>query len=282
MLWELESRGREAESAEIARAVKGAEKLILATDPDREGEAISWHVARGAEREKRALKDTPIERVTFNAITKDAVAARDAGPARDRYGALVDAYLARRALDYLVGFTLSPVLWRKLPGARARPGASSRSPCGSSRDAGSRDRALHGARILVARGHPRDGSRQRSLRGAARRERTAASASTRLDRWQRPRRPRQFRRDLELATFRVASVEAKAGEAPSGSPPSPPRRCSRKPRASSAWRRPRRCGSRSDSTRASTSAARRSASSPTCGPTASTWRPRRSVRMRAA
>src|SRR5918999_4944095 len=116
MIWELDARGGKRVS-EIAKAVKGAEKLILATDPDREGEAISWHVLE-ALREKRVLKDLPVERVTFNAITKDAVQAALRQP-RQIDQALVDAYMARRALDYLVGFTLSPVLWRKLPGARS-------------------------------------------------------------------------------------------------------------------------------------------------------------------
>src|ERR671920_2160174 len=116
MIWTLEDRGSKRVS-EIARAVKGAEKLILATDPDREGEAISWHVIE-ALKEKRALKDMPFERVTFNAITKDAVQSALRSP-REIDQALVDAYMARRALDYLVGFTLSPVLWRKLPGARS-------------------------------------------------------------------------------------------------------------------------------------------------------------------
>jgi DNA topoisomerase-1 len=102
---------------DIAKAVKEADGLILATDPDREGEAISWHVLEVL-RQKRALKDKPVKRVVFNAITKQAVLEAMANP-RDIDGPLVDAYLARRALDYLVGFTLSPVLWRKLPGARS-------------------------------------------------------------------------------------------------------------------------------------------------------------------
>ncbi|WP_293810156.1 type I DNA topoisomerase [uncultured Bosea sp.] len=116
MKWEIEGRGAK-QVAEIARAVKGAEKLILATDPDREGEAISWHVLE-ALNQKKVLKGIPVERVTFNAVTKDAVQKALANP-RAIDQALVDAYLARRALDYLVGFTLSPVLWRKLPGARS-------------------------------------------------------------------------------------------------------------------------------------------------------------------
>ncbi|MEN5083491.1 type I DNA topoisomerase [Bosea sp. TWI1241] len=116
MIWETEGRGAK-QVAEIARAAKNAEKVILATDPDREGEAISWHVLE-ALNQKRALKGVPVERVTFNAVTKDAVQKALANP-RPIDQALVDAYLARRALDYLVGFTLSPVLWRKLPGARS-------------------------------------------------------------------------------------------------------------------------------------------------------------------
>jgi DNA topoisomerase-1 len=102
---------------EIAKAVKDADGLILATDPDREGEAISWHVLEVL-KQKRALKDKPVSRVVFNAITKQSVLDAMANP-RQIDAPLVDAYLARRALDYLVGFTLSPVLWRKLPGARS-------------------------------------------------------------------------------------------------------------------------------------------------------------------
>jgi DNA topoisomerase-1 len=103
--------------ADIASALKGADRLILATDPDREGEAISWHVLEDLKR-RRALKGANVERVVFNAITRAAVNAAMKAP-RDIDMELVEAYLARRALDYLVGFTLSPVLWRKLPGARS-------------------------------------------------------------------------------------------------------------------------------------------------------------------
>ncbi|MEO2039501.1 MAG: DNA topoisomerase, partial [Martelella sp.] len=102
---------------DIADAVKNADGLILATDPDREGEAISWHVLDLLNK-KKLLKDKPVKRVVFNAITKKAVLDAMAHP-RDIDEALVNAYLARRALDYLVGFNLSPVLWRKLPGARS-------------------------------------------------------------------------------------------------------------------------------------------------------------------
>ncbi len=116
MSWEVDGPSGKR-LADIARAVREADGLILATDPDREGEAISWHVLEVL-RQKRALKDKPVRRVVFNSITKQAVLDAMANP-RDIDPPLVDAYLARRALDYLVGFTLSPVLWRKLPGARS-------------------------------------------------------------------------------------------------------------------------------------------------------------------
>ncbi|MEQ8177804.1 MAG: DNA topoisomerase, partial [Amphiplicatus sp.] len=116
MVWELDANSRKRVN-EIANAVKGADRLVLATDPDREGEAISWHILEVLN-QKKALKDLRIDRVAFNAITKSAVAEAMAHP-RQVDQDLVDAYLARRALDYLVGFTLSPVLWRKLPGARS-------------------------------------------------------------------------------------------------------------------------------------------------------------------
>src|SRR6516164_3150351 len=116
MLWEVDPKAQKRLN-DIAQALKGSTKLILATDPDREGEAISWHVLEVL-KEKKALKDQEVERVVFNAITKQSVTEAMANP-RHIDHALVDAYLARRALDYLVGFTLSPVLWRKLPGARS-------------------------------------------------------------------------------------------------------------------------------------------------------------------
>ena len=116
MSWEVDARASKRMS-EIAEAAKKADRVILATDPDREGEAISWHVLEILTK-KKALKDTAVERVTFNAITKGAVLEAMANP-RQLDMELVEAYLARRALDYLVGFTLSPVLWRKLPGARS-------------------------------------------------------------------------------------------------------------------------------------------------------------------
>jgi DNA topoisomerase-1 len=116
MIWEVDAQSQQRLN-DIARALKGADKLILATDPDREGEAISWHVLEVL-KDLKALKKQTVERVVFNAITKQAVTEAMKHP-RKIDAALVDAYLARRALDYLVGFTLSPVLWRKLPGARS-------------------------------------------------------------------------------------------------------------------------------------------------------------------
>ena len=116
MDWEVDAKAQKRMS-DIVKAVKDADRVILATDPDREGEAISWHVHEIL-KQKRLLKDKPVERVVFNAVTREAVLEAMKHP-RPVDGPLVDAYLARRALDYLVGFTLSPVLWRKLPGARS-------------------------------------------------------------------------------------------------------------------------------------------------------------------
>ena len=116
MIWEVDGKAAKRLS-DIAKAVKEADRVILATDPDREGEAISWHILEVL-KSKKVLKDTRVDRVVFNAITKASVLEAMRHP-REIDAALVDAYMARRALDYLVGFKLSPVLWRKLPGARS-------------------------------------------------------------------------------------------------------------------------------------------------------------------
>ena len=116
MDWAADERGSKQVAA-IAKAVKGAGTLYLATDPDREGEAISWHV-RAMLEEKHALRGVDVKRITFNEITKSAITYAIEHP-RELDQPLIEAYLARRALDYLVGFTLSPVLWRKLPGSRS-------------------------------------------------------------------------------------------------------------------------------------------------------------------
>lgn len=116
MHWDTDSKSAKI-LKEITTAVKGADKLILATDPDREGEAISWHILQVLN-DKKALKGVEVERVAFNAVTKSAILDALSHP-REIDQPLVSAYLARRALDYLVGFSLSPVLWRKLPGSRS-------------------------------------------------------------------------------------------------------------------------------------------------------------------
>ena len=116
MIWETEPQSRK-HIDEIVKALKGADQLFLATDPDREGEAISWHV-REVLNQQKILNNIEVKRVVFHEITKRAVLAAMAQP-RDLNQELVEAYLTRRALDYLVGFTLSPVLWRKLPGSKS-------------------------------------------------------------------------------------------------------------------------------------------------------------------
>src|SRR3954453_1946215 len=117
MSWEVDGKAEKHMKA-IAEAVRGADKLFLATDPDREGEAISWHVREILKARRALKKDVDVKRVVFNAVTRDAVLDAFRTP-REIDDELVEAYLARRALDYLVGFTLSPVLWRKLPGSRS-------------------------------------------------------------------------------------------------------------------------------------------------------------------
>src|SRR3978361_920304 len=116
MDWESDARGDKQVGA-IAKALKGAKTLYLATDPDREGEAISWHV-RAMLEDKKALKGVTVHRISFNEITRNAIRYAVAHP-RELDQPLIEDYMSRRALDYLVGGTLSPVLWRKLPGSRS-------------------------------------------------------------------------------------------------------------------------------------------------------------------
>ncbi len=116
MIWEIDSFSKKY-LKEITDAAKDSNKIILATDPDREGEAIAWHVKEFLE-EKKLLKDKKVERVVFNEITKKAVTNGIDNP-RNIEPNLVDAYMARRALDYLVGFNISPILWTKLPGSKS-------------------------------------------------------------------------------------------------------------------------------------------------------------------
>ncbi len=116
MIWEIDSFSKKY-LKEITDSARNSEKIILATDPDREGEAIAWHVKEFLN-EKKLLKDKKVERVVFNEITKTAVTNGIDNP-RDIENELVDAYMARRALDYLVGFNISPILWTKLPGSKS-------------------------------------------------------------------------------------------------------------------------------------------------------------------
>jgi DNA topoisomerase I len=201
MLWEIDPKAQKRLN-DIARAVKGADKLILATDPDREGEAISWHVLQVL-KEKKALTDQPVERVVFNAITKQAVTEAMAHP-RVIDQALVDAYMARRALDYLFGFTLSPVLWRKLPGARS---------AGRVQSVALRlvaDRELEIEKfvrqeywsLVATLATPREETFEARLVGADGKKLQRLDIGSGVE-------AEAFKRDLETATFTVASVEAK-------------------------------------------------------------------------
>ena len=201
MVWEVDGKSQKR-LADIAKAVKSASKLILATDPDREGEAISWHVLEVL-KQMRALKSQSVERVVFNAITKQAVADAMKHP-RTIDRALVDAYLARRALDYLVGFTLSPVLWRKLPGARS---------AGRVQSVALRlvaDRELEIERfvprefwsLIATLATPREETFDARLVGADGQKIQRLDIGSGIE-------AETFKRDLENAKFRVASVEAK-------------------------------------------------------------------------
>src|SRR6202165_107407 len=235
MIWQIDGRAQKR-LAEIADAVKGADKLILATDPDREGEAISWHVLEIL-KQKKALAGQTVERVVFNAITKQAVQEAMANP-RAIDAALVDAYLARRALDYLVGFTLSPVLWRKLPGARSAGRVQSvalRLVC---------DRELDIEKfvpreywsLVATLATPRGDTFEARLVGAD------GQKIQRLDIGS-GQEAEAFKQALEAAAFAVAAVEAK----PAKRKPPPP--FSRRQAANSAWHRPRRCAPRNVSMR---------------------------------
>ena len=116
MIWEISTQGKKV-IKKIADAIQTGDNLYLATDPDREGEAISWHVEEVL-KEKKKLENVNVKRITFNEITKEAVNAAINHP-RELDNNLINAYLARRALEYLVGFNLSPILWRKLPGSKS-------------------------------------------------------------------------------------------------------------------------------------------------------------------
>ncbi|GGF55919.1 DNA topoisomerase 1 [Azorhizobium oxalatiphilum] len=201
MLWEVDPKAQKRLN-DIAKAVKAADGLILATDPDREGEAISWHVLEVL-REKKALKDQKVERVVFNAITKQAVLDAMKAP-RAVDVALVDAYLARRALDYLVGFTLSPVLWRKLPGARSAGRVQSvalRLVCDREREIETFVAKEYWS-IAATLATPRGDTFEARLSGADGKKITRLSVGTGEE-------AAAFRAALESSTFSVRGVEAK-------------------------------------------------------------------------
>ena len=275
MHWDVDGKAAKV-MKEIAAAVKTADKLILATDPDREGEAISWHILRVLE-EKRALKKgVPVERVTFNAVTKQAVLDAMKAP-RQIETPLVEAYLARRALDYLVGFTLSPVLWRKLPGARSAGRVQSvalRLVCDREAEIEAFKTEEYWTIEATAgdgEGRGRSGPSQYHRRTQAREARhQGCGLCSRHQGCHRERRLPQSHRSRRRP-FGATRTHL-----------SPPRRCSRKPRASSASRRDRPCRWRSACTKASTSAARRSGSLPICEPTACRSLPRPSRRSGAS
>jgi DNA topoisomerase-1 len=201
MIWEVDPKSNKRIN-DVANALKGASKLILATDPDREGEAISWHVLEVL-KEKRALKKQTVERVVFNAITKQAVSEAMKHP-RTIDAALVDAYLARRALDYLFGFTLSPVLWRKLPGARSAGRVQSvalRLVC---------DRELE-IEKFVAKEYWSISATLATMRNETFEARLVGADGQKIQRLDisSGAEAEAFTRDLEAASFNVAAVEAK-------------------------------------------------------------------------
>ncbi len=201
MIWEVDAKGQKRLD-DIARAAKGADRLILATDPDREGEAISWHVLEVL-KQKKALSGQPIDRVVFNAITKQAVTEAMAHPRRIDQ-ALVDAYLARRALDYLVGFTISPVLWRKLPGARSAGRVQSvalRLVCDRELEIEKFIRREYWS-LVATLATPRNDTFEARLVGADGKKLQRLDIGTGAE-------AEAFKQALETAAFRVESVEAK-------------------------------------------------------------------------
>src|SRR5277367_6349514 len=201
MRWEIDAKAAKRLS-DIGSAVKGADSVILATDPDREGEAISWHVYEIL-RGKKLLKDKRVDRVVFNAVTKEAVQDAMRHP-REIDEALVDAYRARRALDYLVGFNLSLVLWRKLPGARSAGRVQSvtlRIVC---------DRELE-IEKFVARAYWSIVAHLKTQADAAFSARLVGADGKKITRLDigSGAEAEDFKRALESARFTVASVEAK-------------------------------------------------------------------------
>lgn len=264
MDWEVyaDQRNRSQVKA-IADAAKKADRLILATDPDREGEAISWHVLDLLK--KRKALPAEVERVTFNAITKQAVTNAMEHP-RQLDQDLIDAYFGRRALDYLFGFTLSPVLWRKLPGAKSAGRVQSVA-----------------LRLIVDREREIEAFKSDEYWSVvAKMEQDGTGFDARLVKFEGEKLEKlslgnegiagKAKTAVEESEFRVVGVDTKPLQRSPLRPSRPPL-CSRRPRENSAFRPATRCGSRSRSTRR--------ARSPTCVPTASRWKAARSpVRAR--
>src|SRR5208282_4378824 len=201
MRWEVDAKAAKRLN-DIGVAVKGADRVILATDPDREGEAISWHIHEILTN-KKLLKDKRVDRVVFNAVTKDAIQEAMRHP-REIDGALVDAYRARRALDYLVGFTLSPVLWRKLPGARSAGRVQSvalRLVCDRELEIEKFVRREYWS-LLATLATPRDETFEARLVGADGKKLQRLDIGSAAE-------AEAFKQALETATFAVAGVEAK-------------------------------------------------------------------------
>jgi DNA topoisomerase I len=202
MLWGKDPRG-EQQVGRIAAALKGAKRLYLATDPDREGEAISWHLAEVL-RAKKAVPKGGMQRITFNAITKDAVQYAMANP-RDIDQPLVDAYLARRALDYLVGYHAEPrPVAQAARGEERWTGAVCRAP--AYRGARTRDRSLHAPGILDGRGHDEGRIRPSVCRTA---DQPEWQEARQVCAWQRGCSVEAARAVVEAASFSVSAVELK-------------------------------------------------------------------------
>src|ERR1700694_1107253 len=214
MSWEVDGKAEKHMRA-IAEALRGADKLFLATDPDREGEAISWHV-REVLKARRALKDVDVKRVDLNAVTSSAVLDAFRHP-REIDHELVDAYLARRALDYLVGFTLSPVLWRKLPGSRSAGRVQSvalRLVCDREREIETFIPKEYWS-ILATLATPRGETFEARLVGADGKKITRLDVGTGEE-------AADFKQALDAAQFTIASVEAKPAKRNPYAPFSPP------------------------------------------------------------
>ncbi len=274
MIWEVDAKAQKR-LTDIARAVKGADKLILATDPDREGEAISWHVLRGAEGKEGA--EGPEDRARGVQRHHQAGGHRGDEASARRSTARWSMPIWRAARSTIWSASRSRRCCGASCPARARPAACSRSRCGSSATASSRSR--NSSRANTGRWSRR--SRRRATRPSKRASsaptarRSSASTSAPAP------RPKPSSATLETAQFSRRLGRGEARQAQSRRRPSPPRPCSRRRAASSASRPRTRCGSRSGSMKASTSAARPSASSPICAPTACRSRPRRSPRSRS-